>query len=910
MTVINTNVGALTARTYSIKANDAMQVAMERLSSGLRINSAADDAAGLAVANKMESQLRGMNVAIRNSQDGISLVQTAEAGMGEISNMVIRMRELSVQMNNGVYTSADRANAQLEVSALLAEIDKIADNTAFNDVKVLDGSYSADIRAGNTNKEVITVTIDRMKTDTIGGNYITTGVVSGAGNTADYAGPIVGKTGATTITVKGGDLITINKSELSKEFDATISGSFANKYDGTASGASKAFTLSGTDAGLFDVSATGDITVKAGTKLDPTKSKYEFNVVYTHTDSAGEALSFTDKVTANVTAGVAGTAAAIGSTTSVATVEETDTFTALDVDKTLTQAFYAFTEANSGGTYSISGGADAAKFQFATNTASTLSLAAGEALNFENKDDADNDATYELQITYTKGANAYTEKLNIAVSNNTTDDSLSDTTNVAGDFVVTAGASGTANNTVNLGVPSANASFTWATDGITNSQFSAAARAFITASTTGSGTVAYTSAISADNTTGDVVSLDGASGATGFTVGTGALNAEDATVALTITASSGETFVETIKVAVVTTGAATQAAPGAAPAANTFITQSNLVTAETVAITGSSLAIEKDAAYTVALATAANFVNLDAWETADTGTISYALSGTSATGTQNYSVNSSTGLITINGNAAETIEVTATSNGGGTFVQTITVNPNDVVNGAGAAKAAAWTSGAVTTVGTQTAREVNGGMSKLTFEEARQGSIKVSSLNSHLSTFATANKNGTYTVTGTDKDSFNVDSKTGELTTKGLVDFETKASYAINLVYTSGSKSYTEAIDVKVNDSAVDAGTHLIDVDLSTSAGAATAVTILDKALGQISSSQAKLGAIQNRLQHNIDNLSMASMLTETARGRVVDADFARETSELSKQQILGQAATSMLAQANQSKQSVLALLQ
>ena len=104
MTVINTNVGALTARTYALKANESMQKSMERLSSGLRINSAADDAAGLAVANKMESQLRGMNVAIRNSQDGISLVQTAEAGMGEISNMVIRMRELAVQMNNGVYT--------------------------------------------------------------------------------------------------------------------------------------------------------------------------------------------------------------------------------------------------------------------------------------------------------------------------------------------------------------------------------------------------------------------------------------------------------------------------------------------------------------------------------------------------------------------------------------------------------------------------------------------------------------------------------------------------------------------------------------------------------------------------------------------------------------------------------------
>ena len=899
MTVINTNVGALTARTYSIKANDSMQQSMERLSSGLRINSAADDAAGLAVANKMESQLRGMNVAIRNSQDGISLVQTAEAGMGEISNMVNRMRELSVQMNNGVYTSADRANAQLEVSALLAEINKIADNTAFNDVKVLDGSYSADIRAGNTNKEVITVTIDRMKTDTIGGNYITTGVVSGAGNTADYAGPIVGKTGATTITVKGGDLITINKSELSKEFDATISGSFANKYDGTAAGASKGFTLSGTDAGSFDVSVNGDITVKTGTKLDPTKSKYEFNVVYTHTDKAGEALSFTDKVTVNVTAGVAGTAGQTGATATKATVEETDTFTALDVDKTLTQAFYAFTEANSGGTYSISGGADAAKFQFATNTASTLTLAAGEALNFENKDDNDKDATYELQITYTKGTNAYTEKLNIAVTNNTTDDSLNDTTNIASDFVVTAGASGVATSAINVGIDAATSTFTFASE---TTQFSAAAQAFI-----GSGTATYAVAVVTD--TNSIIS---ASDANGFTVKASPTAAQTADLKVTITVG-GQTFEETITVTAVTPAVP---ATTAAPAAGDFAKQATgeLVTKETVAITGSSLAIEKDGVYTVDLTTVNNFVNQAAWKAYAGGSITYALSGNSATGTQNYSVNSSSGVITINGNAAETIEVTATSSDAtkSPFVQTITVNPNDVVNGAGAAKAAAWTSGVATptSVGTQTAREVNGGMSKLTFEEARQGSIKVSSLNSHLSTFATANKNGTYTVTGTDKDSFNVDSKTGELTTKGLVDFETKASYAINLVYTSGNKSYTEAIDVKVNDSAVDAGTHLIDVDLSTSSGAAAAVTILDKALGQISSSQAKLGAIQNRLQHNIDNLSMASMLTETARGRVVDADFARETSELSKQQILGQAATSMLAQANQSKQSVLALLQ
>jgi len=164
MTVINTNVGALMARTYATKANDKMQTSMERLSSGLRINSAADDAAGLAVANKMQSQLSGIKMAIRNSQDGISLVQTAESGMAEITNMILRMRELAVQMENGIYTSKDRDNAQLEVNALLSEIDKIASNTRFNDVAVLDGSYDQTIRAGNTNAETIRVAVGSVKT--------------------------------------------------------------------------------------------------------------------------------------------------------------------------------------------------------------------------------------------------------------------------------------------------------------------------------------------------------------------------------------------------------------------------------------------------------------------------------------------------------------------------------------------------------------------------------------------------------------------------------------------------------------------------------------------------------------------------------------------------------------------------
>jgi len=178
MTVINTNVGALMARTYAARANEKMTTSMERLSSGLRINSAADDAAGLAVANKMQSQQRGINMAMRNSQDGISLVQTAESGMSEITNMILRMRELAVQMDNGIYTSVDRDNAQREINALLAEIDKIAANTRFNDVALLDGSYDQTIRAGNTNAETVRIAINSLFTADNGSSSIHGGPIS------------------------------------------------------------------------------------------------------------------------------------------------------------------------------------------------------------------------------------------------------------------------------------------------------------------------------------------------------------------------------------------------------------------------------------------------------------------------------------------------------------------------------------------------------------------------------------------------------------------------------------------------------------------------------------------------------------------------------------------------------------
>ena len=253
MTVINTNVGALMARTYATKANDKMQTSMERLSSGLRINSAADDAAGLAVANKMSSQLSGIKMAIRNSQDGISLVQTAESGMSEITNMILRMRELAVQMENGIYTAKDRDNAQLEVNALLAEVDKIATNTRFNDVKVLDGSYDQTIRAGNTNAETIRVSVGSMKT--ADNAKLTSYAVEKAGFSTGSTVTTGSNTTGMSLTVNATTSAQINTLSLA---DST----FKEVFKGDSLGEFK-ITGSGIDS-LFTIDAkTGELTSKA-----------------------------------------------------------------------------------------------------------------------------------------------------------------------------------------------------------------------------------------------------------------------------------------------------------------------------------------------------------------------------------------------------------------------------------------------------------------------------------------------------------------------------------------------------------------------------------------------------------------------------------------------------------------------
>jgi flagellin len=169
MSVVNTNVKSLTAQASLSNVNKSMAVAMERLSTGSRINSAKDDAAGMAITQRMTSDIRGFAVAIRNANDGISMAQTAEGGLGQINAMLQRMRELAVQSSNSSSSADNRAASQLEVSQLKQEIDSIASRTNFNSIKLLDGTASKlTLQTGVNAGDTMSMKIDSASTKDIG----------------------------------------------------------------------------------------------------------------------------------------------------------------------------------------------------------------------------------------------------------------------------------------------------------------------------------------------------------------------------------------------------------------------------------------------------------------------------------------------------------------------------------------------------------------------------------------------------------------------------------------------------------------------------------------------------------------------------------------------------------------------
>ncbi len=168
--VVNSNISSLNAQRQLLQTGADLDKASERLASGRRINSAADDAAGLAISNRQTSTIRGLDQAIRNANDGVSLVQTAEGALDETTNILQRMRELSIQSANGIYSDTDRATLDAEVQQLKAEIDRIAETTSFNGQNILDGSLGdVELQVGSNSNQTIGFSIEGFSASSLGG---------------------------------------------------------------------------------------------------------------------------------------------------------------------------------------------------------------------------------------------------------------------------------------------------------------------------------------------------------------------------------------------------------------------------------------------------------------------------------------------------------------------------------------------------------------------------------------------------------------------------------------------------------------------------------------------------------------------------------------------------------------------
>ncbi|MCL4160217.1 UNVERIFIED_CONTAM: hypothetical protein GTU68_005973, partial [Idotea baltica] len=212
---VNTNVSAMTAQRYLNSATSDVNQSMERLSSGSKINSAKDDAAGLQISNRLNTQTRGLDVAVRNANDGISMMQTAEGAMKETSNILSRVRDLALQSSNGSNTDADRGAIQQEVTALSDEMNRIAETTSFGGTRLLNGSFGTkSFQVGADSGEAVMLTLNNLRADesNMGGQSFTAkeGVAAGwtAGKDANMTISFTDKAGeeqSVSINAKAGD---------------------------------------------------------------------------------------------------------------------------------------------------------------------------------------------------------------------------------------------------------------------------------------------------------------------------------------------------------------------------------------------------------------------------------------------------------------------------------------------------------------------------------------------------------------------------------------------------------------------------------------------------------------------------------------------------------------------------------
>jgi flagellin len=729
MTIINTNLAALQAQNGNRVAQAGLDMAMERLSTGLRINSAKDDAAGLAISQRMTADVRGLSVAIRNAGDGISLAQTAETAMGEVTNMLQRMRELSVQAANGTISGEDRQALQAEIGQLVSEIDSVASRTSFNGIRLLDGSSNKlSLQTGSRAGQTVQLSIGSARAGDLG-----TGSVPGLTGTGSF------ETSAANLSsnqaLQANDL-TINGVAIgsSKSEDDALS-SVAKEASAIAKAAAinRQADATGVRAVVGSTTMTGTAMTAAALTGTVTINGVTTGSITTTTNAAASRTAVVDAI--NLISGQTGVRAIdTGDSNLGIRLEAADGRNVEVALTTLTAAATGLKAGAQSGTFSLvsdSGG----PIELGTIGAGRISRAGLAVGNFERG-----------VSTITTDARA------VASSATGTDVRVLNT----GDLVING-----------VSIRASKASDDTASDTTAGSSSKAASG------------IALAAAINAS------------SDQTGVTA-TAAPTAIDATTTTVIGTSATATLVingVSMDIALSAADSAQQTREKVASAINNY--------------SGSTGVVASDNGRGGLSLVAADGRNVSVWFDSDEAAgANFGLAGATVAGT------------------------------GSTYTVTGVTDPTSIA-----------------------AATVNTAYSQVTLSSAKSIDVRAGSQG-----FATGSN---FTNLGFEENRYGADV----------------------------------------------GGLKIKDVDISTQEGATAALSSIDEALKSISINRAELGAVQNRLEATINNLTSANTNTVASRSRIMDADFAAETTQLARGQILTQAAQAMLGQANQSKQGVIQLL-
>jgi flagellin len=809
-------VKALAAQASMSNVNKSMETAMERLSTGIRINSAKDDAAGLAIALRMTADIRGTAVAIRNANDGISLSQTAEGGLGQINDILQRMRELAVQSSNGTASSDNRAASQLEISQLKQEIDTIANRTNFNGIKLLDGSAAKlNIQTGVNAGDMMTMQISAARTQDIGiggrasltatgqtgsqgalnkqmnaGDLVINGISVGASNALDdnvSAAPVETATVTFTVGTEAGKNFTIDGTQITANAAYTTAtatrDAFVTAYN-AAAGSLYVAVADGTDKARLTAKAPGNLANLAITTTAAFTAPPSITIAEGAGDKASSAIA---KVAAiNAVSAQSGVIATVGPTT----VAGSKQATLADLTGTIT--------INGVETGSFSTTLDAGVSR--TNTIAAINLISAQT-GVRAVDTGD--INKGVQLIADDGRN-----ITLAMK------------------TLTSAATGLATPGVSTG----------------SYQLTSVSGAPIVLGSSSSGTIANA----------------------GLTAGSYTSNVSTVTSVARAVASS-------------------------APAAGT----AGLLEAGTMRINGIAI----DAAVT------ASDTSSNASATSSKSASSIAIAA---------AINAKTSLTGVTAKAdANTIVGTAFTDNN--LAKTLRLNGVTIEMTADQSKTRAGVVTEINKVSGQTGVVAldNGRGLTLTAADGRNISLALIT-NQHAGSATDAHQTARTNSIGLDMANVFNHETTATIdnakTTYGGVTLTSELSFKLE-GGSDGNQSFGSLGFKTGTIGGTNNGIKIASIDVSSQSGAQLAITALDSAMKSVSMNQAQLGAYQNRLDSAIANLTEGSTNMNASRSRVLDTDYAKESTNLAKAQIISQAATAMLAQANQSAQSVLALL-